>query len=519
MFPQLRNSSEASSFKNRWIGVCATAFITMVWCDLWYYTSFEELDRNNYGDWFEILCLYLAHVICAFTLLDLCSMCYVRDIYGLFLAASISGWILTGCFQTTFYDTLPVSVSWRGLWWYSIISVFIGLWLIRTLLHSAHKIWLFVGICCISGLMIASWSVWWMHGIGGIDVTIPDITSVAILLFISTGILIISYFMLDKMYDVEDFMPTKIERICVYLSIIFAVFYKIIRTGYLYMFLISWCPTMLVSGYFLIYRYRKISIKIRDNAQVWNALALPHDINALHLNQNSNPNAGNVPSNAASSNLEDQTMVNLEMEVGDLAASSLDRTDRDLTHFDSMQCADDESDRKIGENVFNEMKDIEDQLERHREPPILNPMENINANSNTVPLTQFNLARRDMISDLTDFKYSKSNLWVLLIIPSVGSIAYTVIVHVQQHYTQKLITATVINIAGIFIGFLFMFISIWRIIMLNERVFLRNQYRSHLMEELEMEIEMERAAMSEQDINAAVQEEVSNPVCPPEHGL
>eukprot|EP01084_Bolivina_argentea_P003801 7167_1 len=450
MFSQLRNSSEASSFKNRWIGVCATAFITMVWCDLWYYTSFEELGRNNYGDWQGILCLYLAHVICAFTLLDLCSTCYVRDIYGLFLAASMSGWILTGCFQTTFYDTLPVSVSWRGLCWYSLISVFIGLWLIRTLLHSAHKIWLFVFICCISGLMISSWSVWWMHGIGEPPplATIPDITSVAILLFTSTGILIISYFMLDKMYDVEDFMPTKIERILVYLSIVFALVYNIVWSGYLYMMLISWCPTMLFSSYLLIHRYRKISIKVRSSAQVWHALALPNQ-----LQQNNNSNSDNDGNDEQKNNTNESN------------------------------------------NDHNKGEDQND--EQVNEMPIIQ----LN-NLNQVPLTQFNLARRDMISDLTDFQYAKSNLWVLLIIPSVGSIAYTVIVKVQQHFKRKLPTATVINIAGIIIGFLFMFASIWRIILLNERVFLRNQYKSQLMEELEMEIEMERAALIQQEEEA-----------------
>ena len=429
MLPQLARGFQSSSFHNRWIGVFATAFITMVWCDLWYYTSFEELARNNYGDWFEILCLYLAHVICSFTLLDLCSTCYVRDIYGLFFAASISGWILTGCFQTTFYDTLPVSVSWRGLCWYSLIAVFIGLWLIRTLLHSTNKIWLFVFICCISGLMIASWSVWWMHGIGEPNATIPDITSVTILLFVSTGILIVSYFMLDKMYNVEDFMPTKIERTIVYLSILFSLLYKIVKNGYLFMMLISWLPTMLISSYFLIYRYRKISIKVRDNAQVWHALALPNQL------QN---------------NIDDDN-------------------NNDTTN--------------IGEETNNNNND------------------NNNNNNNQPPLTQFNLARRDMISDLTNIEYEKSNLWVLLIIPSVGSIAYTVIVNIQQHFTRKLPTATIINIVGIIIGFLFMFASVWRILLLNERVFLRNQYRSHIMEELEMEIEMERAALMEQEQN------------------
>ena len=173
----------------------------------------------------------------------------------------------------------------------------------------------------------------------------------------------------------------------------------------------------------------------------------------------------------------------------------------------TLNIADD--DHGTNRNVESDRKDGEEHKEEERASPILNSVESMN--SNAVPLTQFNLARRDMISDLTDFKYSKSNLWVLLIIPSVGSIAYTVIVHVQQQYTQKLITATIINIAGICIGFLFMFISIWRIILLNERVFLRNQYRSHLMEELEMEIEMERAAMSEQDINVDALQEVETP--------
>ena len=384
--------------KNRWIGVCATAFITMVWCDLWYYASFEELARNNYGDWFEILWLYFAHTICAFVLLDLCSICYVRDKYGLFLASSISGWILTGCFQTTYYDTLPVSVSWRGLCWYSLVSVFCGLWLIRTLLHCAHKIWLFVFICCISGLLIACWSVWWMHGIGDYGATIPDISSCSLLLFVTTGILIISYFMLDKMYDVERFEPTQTERIIIWLSIVFAALYKIVFVGYLYMFLIAFVPSVGSISYLLMWRYRRISIKVRSNAQVWNALALP------------NPNSEETNSS----------------------------------------------------------------------------------------LTQINLAQRDMISDLSDSEYDRLNLWILLIIPSVGSIAYTLIVHVQQHLNRKLPTATILNIFGIIVGFLFMFLSIWRVLMLNERVFLRNQYRSQIMDELEIEIELERMHMNEE---------------------
>ena len=489
MFPQLRNESQASSFKNRWIGVFATAFITMVWCDLWYYASFEELARNNYGDWFEILMLYLAHVICAFTLLDLCSTCYVRDIYGLFFAASISGWILTGCFQTTFYDTLPVSVSWRGLCWYALIAVFVGLWLIRTLLHSTNKIWLFVLICCISGLMIASWSVWWMHGIGEPNATIPDITSVTILLFISTGILIISYFMLDKMYDVEDFMPTKIERILVYLSIIFAALYKIVKTGYLYMMLISWLPTMLISSYFLIWRYRKISIKVRYNAQVWNALALP---NQLQLNNQNNSNNNTVDVDEDED--EEDVDHNHHMESNMVVRNTINANNND-----DIKDNDNDNHNKLGgeaqiENVINDNDNINNDEENEVDL-------NDNINRNEVPLTQFNLARRDMISDLTDFGYEKQNLWVLLIIPSVGSITYTVIVNIQQHFTRKLPTATIINIAGIIIGFLFMFVSIWRILLLNERVFLRNQYRSQMMEELEMEIEMERAALIQQEQN------------------
>ena len=278
--------------------------------------------------------------------------------------------------------------------------------------------------------------------------------------------------MLDKMYDVEDFMPSKVERIAVYLSIIFALLYKIVGSGYLYMMLISWIPTMVISAWFLIYRYRKISIKVRDNAQVWHALALP---NQLELNNQNNNDNNDENNNAQSNNGDDETQSNFQ---------------------------DNNNNNKRGEIEQVDEKQVEEEEE---EVNNVNNSDNSNIHprlsGNQVPLTQFNLARRDMISDLTDFQYEKSNLWVLLIIPSVGSITYTAIVLYIKHFTKKLPTATIINIAGIIIGFVFMFVSIWRILLLNERVFLRNQYRSQLMEELEIEIEMERAALIQQESN------------------
>merc|ERR1712183_431395 len=122
------------------------------------------------------------------------------------------------------------------------------------------------------------------------------------------------------MYDVERFEPTKMERTFIYLSIVAAAAYKIVLFGYLYMFLVAFVPTMGSILYLLVWRYRRISIKVRSNAQVWNALALP--------NRNTNESESN--------------------------------------------------------------------------------------------LTQFNLAQRDTMSDLTDSEYDRLNLWILLIIPSIA---------------------------------------------------------------------------------------------------
>ncbi|ETO27536.1 hypothetical protein RFI_09598, partial [Reticulomyxa filosa] len=85
---------------------------------------------------------------------------------------------------------------------------------------------------------------------------------------------------------------------------------------------------------------------------------------------------------------------------------------------------------------------------------------------------------------------------VLLIVPCTSTLLYAIIIEIQGHVLHsKMPTGTYINIGGIIIGFVCIFVALWKVLFLNERVFLRSQYLSEpnniLMEELEREIAME----------------------------
>jgi hypothetical protein len=72
------------------------------------------------------LWLWIAYSLMAFIFLVLVSYFRIKNIWSLFLAGAIFGWIDEGIVVQTAYNMFPLSISFTGLAWHSLITVWIG---------------------------------------------------------------------------------------------------------------------------------------------------------------------------------------------------------------------------------------------------------------------------------------------------------------------------------------------------------------------------------------------------------
>lgn len=111
---------------------------------------------------------WIAYSLTAFVFLSLVSKFRIADHWPLFLAASAFGWLTEGLIVQTTYEMLPLSISFTGLAWHALISVWIGWYAVRKALISPpclRTLGLFAAIGAGYGL----WAInWWLEPDGGI---------------------------------------------------------------------------------------------------------------------------------------------------------------------------------------------------------------------------------------------------------------------------------------------------------------------------------------------------------------
>lgn len=111
---------------------------------------------------------WLAYSLMAFVFLTLLSSFRVRELWGLFLAGAAFGWIAEGLVVQTAYEMLPLSLSFTGLAWHALITVWIGWYAIRRSLTSPSP-WSTLKLSSLIGLAYGLWAIsWWLEPDGGI---------------------------------------------------------------------------------------------------------------------------------------------------------------------------------------------------------------------------------------------------------------------------------------------------------------------------------------------------------------
>jgi hypothetical protein len=179
--------------------VFATGFIFFYFSELLFWARPRPGDSP--GGW---LATWAAYSLMAFIFLVLVQYFRVRSIWALFLAGAAFGWIAEGVVVQTTYEQLPLSISFTGLAWHALITVWIGWYAVRKSLHS-HDSLAILKICALIGLGYGLWAIsWWGEPDGGVS----TVLEYAAFSFIATTLAIFAYRFSDWSSS-EKFNPNR----------------------------------------------------------------------------------------------------------------------------------------------------------------------------------------------------------------------------------------------------------------------------------------------------------------------
>jgi len=127
----------------------------------------------------------------AYVFLRLVSYFRVKGIWALFLAGAVFGWLAEGVIVQTTYDMLPLSISFTGLAWHALITVWIGWYAVQKALLSS-SIWSSIKLASSIGLIYGFWAInWWVEP----DGRVSSASEFAIFTFTTTTLVIFAYWL------------------------------------------------------------------------------------------------------------------------------------------------------------------------------------------------------------------------------------------------------------------------------------------------------------------------------------
>ncbi len=155
--------------------VFATGFIFFYFSELLFWARPRPGDSP--GGW---LATWIAYSALAFFFLVIVNHFRVRSIWAVFLAGAAFGWLGEGLVVQTAYEQLPLSISFTGLAWHALITVWVGWYAVRKSLHSPDSLAV-LKVCALIGLGYGLWAIsWWGEPDGGVS-TIQEFAAFSII--------------------------------------------------------------------------------------------------------------------------------------------------------------------------------------------------------------------------------------------------------------------------------------------------------------------------------------------------
>lgn len=147
---------------------------------------------------------WVAYSLVAYVFLLLITQFNVKSIWPLFLAGAAVGWLTEGLIVQTTYESLPFSISFTGLAWHALITVWIGWYAVQRSFHPAASFstW---KLAALIGACSALWAInWWLEPDGGVA-SIAEYSSFS---FITSMLVIIAYWVINWAAS-EPFRPKR----------------------------------------------------------------------------------------------------------------------------------------------------------------------------------------------------------------------------------------------------------------------------------------------------------------------
>lgn len=157
--------------------------------------------EDSLGEWLSV---WIAYSLMAFVFLAIITHFRVKNLWALFLAGAVFGWLDEGVVVQTTYEMLPLSISFTGLAWHALFTVWIGWYAIQNSLRASAS-FSTLKLAAVIGLCSALWAVtWWTEPDGGIS----SLGEYSILSLVTT-LLVIAAYGLANWSASEPFAPNR----------------------------------------------------------------------------------------------------------------------------------------------------------------------------------------------------------------------------------------------------------------------------------------------------------------------
>jgi hypothetical protein len=186
------------------LGILATGYILAYYSEhlFWAHLRPEHSLSERISNW-------LVYSVLAYVFLSLLVRFRVFSVWALFLAGAIFGWLTEGLIVQTAYDSLPLSLSFTGLAWHALITIWVGFYAVpKVSLAGIRSILLLAaGI----GLVYGFWAItWWMEPDGGMASPLDF----ALFSFTTTLLLIFAYWIYARTIP-NVFKPSRIADVTI----------------------------------------------------------------------------------------------------------------------------------------------------------------------------------------------------------------------------------------------------------------------------------------------------------------
>ncbi|MCC7117556.1 MAG: hypothetical protein IT310_03435 [Anaerolineales bacterium] len=171
------------TFKNILL-VLATGYIFVYFSEHLFWARIRPEDTLT--DWVGA---WIAYSLVAYFFLVLVAQFKIKNIWQLFLAGAVFGWLTEGLVVQTAYEMLPLSISFTGLAWHALITVWVGWYAIQKSFFSPAS-FSTLKLATVIGICSALWAItWWLEPDGGV----ASIAEYAKFSFVTTFFVILAY--------------------------------------------------------------------------------------------------------------------------------------------------------------------------------------------------------------------------------------------------------------------------------------------------------------------------------------